>query len=455
MYRKLMQQLIDWKQDKYRKPLILEGARQTGKTYILQQFGKEHYKNVAYINMENASDELKQMFNCSISPERIVQQLEIMFGFAISPTETLLIFDEVQEVPRALKSLKYFCEDAPEYHIVASGSLLGIFLHPGTSFPVGKVDFLKMQPMDFEEFLIANKEQRLVDFARENIHNLAFLTEKLYDFFKLYLVTGGMPEVVQSWIMEKNIEKVEKIQDTILQTYIRDFSKHTKEAESVRIKQIFDSLPNQFAKQNDKFIFNVVREGARAREYELAIEWLLAAGIVRRVNRVKCGDKMPLRAYCERSSFKLYFIDVGLFRRFAKIPTAVVLDKTAIFDEFNGLLAEQYVLQELNRYELFYWTSGTQAEVDFVTQLESKIVPIEVKSGLNVKAQSLKVYRENFNPELCIRFSLLPLKENNGLLNIPLYYSFLFPQQSSSAFCHTLLLTCEQKSNLLQEAPTL
>ena len=427
MYRKIIQQLIDWKHDKYRKPLVLEGARQTGKTYILQQFGKEHYTNVAYINMENASDELKQIFDGTISPKRIVQQLEIMFGFVIHPAETLLIFDEVQEIPRALTSLKYFCEDAPEYNLAASGSLLGIFLHSGTSFPVGKVDFLKMQPMDFEEFLIANNEQRLIDFARENSDDLAFLTEKLYDYFKCYLVTGGMPEVVQSWIIEKNIEKIEKIQDTILQTYIRDFSKHTQVAEAIRIKQIFDSLPNQFAKQNEKFIYGVIREGARAREYELAIEWLLSAGIVRRVNLVKRGDKLPLRAYSERNSFKLYFIDVGLFRRFAKIPTTVVLDKAAIFDEFNGLLVEQYILQELNRYELFYWTSGAQAEVDFVTQLDNKIVPIEVKSGTNVKAQSLKVYRQNYNPELSIRFSLLPFKENNGLLNIPLYHSFLFP----------------------------
>jgi predicted AAA+ superfamily ATPase len=431
MYRKTIQQLLDWKQNKCRKPLILEGARQTGKTYILQQFGKEHYQNVAYINMENASDELKQLFDGSISPGRIVQQLELMFGFSILPEKTLLIFDEVQEIPRALTSLKYFCENAPEYNVAASGSLLGIFLHPGASFPVGKVDFLKMQPMDFEEFLIANGEQRLVDFAKENADDLKFLTEKLYDYFKYYFVTGGMPEVVQSWITEKNIEKVEKIQDSILQTYIRDFSKHTKEPESIRIKQVFDSLPDQFAKKNDKFIYGAIREGARAREYELAIEWLLAAGIARRVNLVKCGDKLPLRAYSERSSFKLYFIDVGLFRHFAKIPTSVVLDKTAIFDEFNGLLAEQYILQELTDYELFYWTSGAQAEVDFVTQMESKIVPIEVKSGLNVRAQSLKVYREQYKPELSIRFSLLPLENNNGLLNIPLYYSFIFNQLKS------------------------
>jgi predicted AAA+ superfamily ATPase len=300
MYRKIINQLIDWKQDNRRKPLILEGARQTGKTYILQQFGKEHYQNVVYVNMENASDD--------------------------------------------------------------------------------------------------------------------------------YLVTGGMPEVVQSWITEKNIEKIEKIQDAILQTYIRDFSKHAKEPESIRIKQVFDSLPNQFAKRNDKFVYGVVREGARAREYELAIERLLAAGIARRVNLVKCGDKLPLRAYSERSSFKLYFIDVGLFRHFAKIPTAIVLDKTAIFDEFNGLLAEQYVLQELNDYELFYWTSEAQAEIDFVTQLNVQIVPIEVKSGLNVKAQSLKVYRDKYSPELAVRFSLLPLETNNGLFNIPLYYSFIFKQ---------------------------
>ncbi|MDR1682329.1 MAG: AAA family ATPase [Candidatus Symbiothrix sp.] len=426
MYRKITKQLIDWKQDNARKPLIMEGARQTGKTYILQYFGKEYYRNVAYVNMENASDELKQIFTGSINPVRIVQQLEIMFGFAIHPAETLLIFDEVQEIPRALTSLKYFCEEAPEYNVVASGSLLGIFLHPGSSFPVGKVDFLKMQPMNFEEFLIANNEQRLVDFARENPKDLAFLKEKLYDYFKYYLVTGGMPEVVQSWITEKNIEKVEKIQDAILQTYIRDFSKHTKEAESIRIKQVFDSLPKHFAKNNDKFLYDAVREGARAREYELAIEWLLSAGIVRRVNLVKCGDKLPLRAYSERNSFKLYFIDVGLFRRFAKIPTAVVLDKTAIFDEFNGLLAEQYVLQELNKYELFYWRSSTQAEVDFVTQIDSKIVPIEVKSGLNVKSQSMKVYRERFNPELAIRFSLKETKMDGNLLNISLYHSPFF-----------------------------
>jgi len=429
MYRKIIRQLVEWKEDKQRKPLLLEGARQTGKTYILQHFGKEHFKNVAYINMENASDELKQIFDGSINPQRIVQQLEIIFGFAILPETTLLIFDEVQEIPRALTSLKYFYEDAPEYNVVASGSLLGIFLHPGTSFPVGKVDFMKMQPMDFEEFLIANGEQRLVDFARENVNDLAFLSEKLYDYFKYYLVTGGMPEVVQSWITEKNIEKVDKIQDTILQTYIRDFSKHAKESDCIRIKQIFDSLPDQFAKQNDKFIYGVVREGARAREYELAIEWLLAAGIVHRVNHVKCGDKLPLRAYSERNSFKLYFIDAGLFRHFAKIPTAVVLNKSTIFNEFNGLLVEQYVLQELNKYELFYWTSGAQAEVDFVTQIDSKIIPIEVKSGLNEKAQSLKVYRKKYSPELSIRFSLLPFKNDNGLINIPLYYSFLFPEK--------------------------
>lgn len=427
MYRKITQQLIDWKNDKYRKPLVLEGARQTGKTYILQQFGKEHYSNVAYINMENASEELKSIFEGTISPQRIIQQLEIMFGFVIRPAKTLLIFDEVQEIPRALTSLKYFCEDAPEFNIATSGSLLGIFLHSGTSFPVGKVDFLKMQPMDFEEFLIANNEQKLIDFARESTNDMAFLNEKLYDYFKFYIVIGGMPEAVQSWIIEKNIEKIEKIQDTILQTYMRDFSKHTKDGETIRIKQVFDSLPTQFSKQNEKFIYGVIREGARAREYELSIEWLLSAGIVRRINLVKCGDKLPLRAYSERNSFKLYFIDVGLFRRFAGIPTAVVLDKAAIFDEFNGLLAEQYVVQELNRFELFYWTSGAQAEVDFVTQLDDKIIPIEVKSGTNVKAKSLQIFRQKYNSELSIRFSLLPLKENNGLLNIPLYYSFLFP----------------------------
>jgi predicted AAA+ superfamily ATPase len=428
MYRKFIKQLIEWKQDKVRKPLILEGARQTGKTYLLQQFGKEHYSNVAYINMENAPEKLVELFEGSINPERIVTQLELLFGFDIKPSDTLIIFDEVQEIPRALTSLKYFCEDAPEYHIVASGSLLGIFLHTGTSFPVGKVDFLKMQPMDFEEFLIANGEEKLLAHLKANIENTGFFTEKLYDYFKYYLLTGGMPEVVQSWITEKNIEKVEKIQDSIIQTYLHDFSKHIPKNEAIRVKQIFDSLPKQFAKNNDKFVYGVVKQGARAREYELAIEWLIAAGIVRRVQAVKCGDKLPFKAYAEPSAFKLYFVDVGLFRRFAGISSEVILDKSAIFDEYNGLLGEQFVLQQLYNFDMYFWTSGATAEIDFVTQIRSKILPIEVKSGSNVKAQSLKVYRERYKPELAIRFSLLPYEYNNGLLNIPLYYCFLFDE---------------------------
>ncbi|GHT54034.1 ATPase [Bacteroidia bacterium] len=430
MYRKLTTQLIDWKQNNDRKPLILEGARQTGKTYLLQQFGKEHYRNVAYINMENAPEKLVALFEGSISPERIVTQLELLFGFDIKPAETLIIFDEVQEIPRALTSLKYFCEDAPEYHIAASGSLLGIFLHPGTSFPVGKVNFLKMQPMDFEEFLIANGEEKLLVHLKENVDDAHFFTEKLYDYFKYYLLIGGMPEVVQSWITKKNIEKVEKIQNSIIQAYLRDFSKHTPKNEAIRVKQIFDSLPGQFAKNNDKFIYGVVKQGARAREYELAIEWLLAAGIVRRVQTVKCGDKLPLKAYVEPAAFKLYFVDVGLFRHFAGISSEVILDKSAIFDEYNGLLAEQFVLQQLHNYDMYYWTSGATAEIDFVTQIGSRIIPIEVKSGLNVKAQSLKVYREQYKPQLSIRFSLKDTKLDNDLLNISLYNIFL---------CETLL----------------
>ena len=437
MYRKLTKQLIEWKHNNNRKPLILEGARQTGKTYLLQQFGKEHYENMAYINMENASDKLKQIFEGTISPERIITQLEIMFGFDIQPAKTLLIFDEVQEIPRALTSLKYFCEDAPEYHIAASGSLLGIFLHQGTSFPVGKVDFLKLQPMNFEEFLLANGEKRLLDYAHKNIPGLHIFTEKLYDYFKYYMITGGMPEVVQSWINEKNIERVEKIQSSIIKTYLRDLSKHISKPDTVRVRQVFDSLPNQFAKKNDKFIYGIIKQGARAREYELSIEWLIDAGIVRRVNMVTCGNKLPLKAYIKQGAFKLYFIDVGLFRHLAKIPTGVVLEKSAIFDEFNGFMAEQFVLQELSHLELFYWESTAISEVDFVSQIDTKIVPIEVKSGLNVKSRSLKVYREKYKPELSIRFSLLPLENNNGLLNIPLYYSFIFDEiiKNRKQFC--------------------
>jgi len=419
-----MSELLKWKDKKGRKPLLLEGARQVGKTYLLKDFGKRYFKNVAYINFQNPSTELIDLFNGSIEPKRIITMLELLLNMKISPSETLIIFDEAQEVPRALTSLKYFCEDAPEYYIATAGSLLGIFLHKDTSFPVGKVNTMKLEPMDFEEFLWANNRENIVTFLKSNPFETTF-NEILSDLFKQYLYIGGMPEAVADWIENQNVENINAIQEEILDNYRKDFIKHTDNTTAVRIRQVFDSLPTQFAKKNDKFLYGTVKSGARAREYEMAIEWLIDAGIVRRVNQVSCGDKIPLKSYANPSSFKLYFVDVGLFRYLAEIPYEVIIDKNEIFNEFNGFIAEQYVLQQLAKYTLFYWTGSKLSEVDFVMQYGSEIVPIEVKSGLNVKAKSLNLFRETYSPKMSIRFSLKNNGYNDGLLSISLYNSYL------------------------------
>ncbi|MDR2968930.1 MAG: ATP-binding protein [Tannerellaceae bacterium] len=425
MERKLMLKLVEWKEDKRRKPLILEGARQVGKTWLLKEFGKRYYTNVAYINFQNPDQKLIDLFDGSIQPQRIITMLELMLNTKISPLETLIIFDEAQEVPRALTSLKYFCEDAPEYHVAMAGSLLGIFLHKGTSFPVGKVNTLRLEPLDFEEFITANGRDNIVTFLKANLFETAF-NEILYDLFKQYLYVGGMPEAVANWIENKDVTKVNDIHAEILDNYRNDFSKHAPDnTTAVRIRQVFESLPSQFAKTNDKFLYGTIREGARAREYELAIEWLIDAGIVRRVRQVSGSNKIPLKSYSELNAFKLYFVDAGLFRHLAEIPFDAIADKTAIFDEFNGLIAEQYVLQQLSNHTLYYWTGGEASEVDFVVQYSNTIIPVEVKSGMNVKAKSLKIYREKYSPKICVRFSLKDTRLDNDMLNISLYNSFL------------------------------
>jgi len=427
MERKLMTQLLAWKENKNRKPLILEGARQVGKTWLLKEFGKRYFKKVAYVNFQNPSREITDLFDGSIEPRRIVGMLELYLGMKISATDTLLFFDEVQEVPRALTSLKYFCEDAPEYYVVSAGSLLGIFLHKGTSFPVGKVDSLRLEPLDFEEFLWANGREKMIDYIKENPFENQF-KEIFYDLFKYYLFTGGMPAVLADWIETRDFDNVKINQEKILNNYRNDFSKYTDNTSSIRIRQVFESLPAQFAKKNDKFLYGTVKSGARAREYEMAIEWLLDAGIVRRVNNVKVGDKIPLKAYSDPSAFKLYFVDIGLFRYLADIPYEVINSKTAIFDEFNGLLTEQFVLQQLEQYNIFYWTGGEESEVDFVMQYGHEIVPIEVKSGTNVNAKSLKQFREKYSPKISIRFSLKGTRSDNDMQNISLFNIFLFEQ---------------------------
>ncbi len=427
MKRKLLSQLIAWKNSPDRKPLILDGARQVGKTYLLKDvFGREYYDNVVYLNLQNPLPEVAEAFAETLDPKRLLSRLELLLNTDIIPGKTLIFLDEIQELPRALTSLKYFYEEAPEYHVVAAGSLLGVFLHVGTSFPVGKVDRLRLEPMDFQEFLWAKGEEKIVNHLLQSPED-GFFRTTLLDDFREYLFVGGMPEVVQRWVADQDISRVDEIQQRILLSYRSDFSKYPNDTTAIRIGQVFDSLPAQFAKSNEKFVYGLIKEGARAREYELAIEWLVDAGLIRRVYRVERGDKLPLRAYIDRSAFKLYFLDVGLFRQLAGIPSSVVVQKNAIFDEFNGLIAEQFVLQELAGHELFYWSNEATAEVDFVGQFGTQIIPIEVKSGENVRAKSLRLYRDKYHPALALRTSLLDLQYSDGLLNLPLYESFLLP----------------------------
>ena len=344
-----MEELLEWKNKTNRLPLILKGARQVGKTWILQEFGKRYFKDTLYINFENAGD-IKDLFEGSIEPKRIIEFLSAIHHKRIEPEETLIIFDEIQELPRALTSLKYFAELAPEYPICCAGSLLGVFLHDKVSFPVGKVDFLELQPLDFEEYLLANNEKDLIELIK-NGKNEVFpdiIANKLKDYLKQYFVIGGMPQAVQTWLNERDFEKVENVQKNILESYTRDFSKHTDHNTATKIEYVWRSIPSQLAKENRKFVYGVVKDGARAREYEDAINWLRDTGIIRVVNRVKCGDKQPLKAYEDLKAFKIYLLDIGLLRVLSELSYELIISSDAIYNQFNGLLTEQFVLQELS-----------------------------------------------------------------------------------------------------------
>ena len=426
MYRKIIEDLKKWKNKKDRLPLILRGARQVGKTWILQEFGKECFEDVLYINFENAGS-IADLFEENIEPKRIIEYLSAYHHKKIEPQKTLIIFDEIQEFPRALTALKYFAEETPEYAICCAGSLLGVFLHGKVSFPVGKVDFLELQPLDFEEFLIANDETPLINIIKENkLEQLpSLITDKLKDYLKKYFVIGGMPRAIKTWVEEKDFELVESVQRGILEAYERDFSKHADKNTATKIQYVWNSIPSQLAKENRKFIYGVVRDGARAREYENSINWLKDTGLIRIVNRVKCGDKQPLKAYEDLKAFKIYLLDIGLLRVLCELPYETIIEKDTIYNEFNGLLTEQFVLQELENIKkvntIYYWTNEFQSKVDFVFSYKNLILPVEAKAGINVKAQSLKVYMKEYNPKFAIRYSLLNIKFDNNILNIPLY----------------------------------
>ncbi len=425
MKRLIQKDLVKWKNRADRKPLILKGVRQCGKTYILNQFGKEHYMDVAYFNFEG-NPALAERFEQDLDPNRIIMELGVLVGKRIKPETTLIIFDEVQFCNKALTSLKYFYEQIPEYHIVCAGSLLGIALSKPLSFPVGKVDFLTLYPMSFFEFVLANNEQMLLEYIENlNIDTPVpqMFAEKMTTLLKTYYVTGGMPEAVAKWIETKDVSEVERIQDTIINSYELDFAKHAPATDFPKLSLIWNSIPEQLAKENKKFIYGHVKRGARAKDLEDAMQWLISAGMVYKICKIE-KPSIPLSAYSNSNYFKLYMSDTGLLRRTGRLPASSIWEGSPLYAEFKGAIAENYVLCELvylNGGMTFYWKSGNTAEVDYITQFDEKIVPIEVKAEINVKSRSLKVYREKYLPEVSVRTSMLNLKNDEGLLNIPLY----------------------------------
>lgn len=424
MYRYKIEELRKWKEKNDRKPLILRGARQVGKTWLMQEFGKKYYEKCAYINFDDNS-RMTQLFSGDFDIERIIQGLKIESGVNIEPNNTLIIFDEIQEVPKALKSLKYFFENANQYHIIAAGSLLGVAMHEGTSFPVGKVEFMDLYPLNFKEFLKALEEDELINLIEQrNIELINVFSDKLKDYLKQYLYIGGMPEVVNSYISNKDFEEVRQKQEILLNAYEQDFSKHAPNVIIPRIRQLWNNIPTQLAKENKKFIYGLVKEGARAREYELALSWLIDCGLVYQVNRVN-DCKVPLSAYQDFSAFKLYLCDVGLLCAMSKLDVKTVLEGNDIFVEFKGALTEQYVLTELKENvdtPVFYWSSEkSSCEVDFIIQHGKENIPIEVKANENLQSKSLKSFIQKYNTQNNVRTSMSNYRKEDWLINIPLY----------------------------------
>lgn len=424
MYRIAMEQLLKWKEKKRRKPLIIRGARQVGKTWLMKEFGRTAYKQVVYINFDNNAP-MKQLFDGNLQIERLITGLELYAGHKIDAENTLLIFDEVQEVPKALTSLKYFNEDAPQYQIVCAGSLLGVALHQGTSFPVGKVEFLDLYPLSFFEFLMALGKESYVNLLQQGDFEIATSFKQEYaELLKHYYYVGGMPEVVQVFADNKDFSEAREIQSRILAAYEQDFSKHAPNEVVPRIRMLWNSIPAQLTKENKKFIYGLVKEGARAKEYELAMLWLTDCGLVHKVHRVTAPN-LPLKAYEDLKAFKLFLLDVGLLSCMVGLRQDVLLNGNDLFKEFKGALTEQYVLQQLKtikKVNTYYWTApqGT-AEVDFVIDNGQDVIPVEVKAETNLQAKSLKVYREKFQPKRSIRTSMADYKDEDWLLNLPLW----------------------------------
>lgn len=422
MKRKIYKQLLKWKENKDRKPLMLLGARQVGKTWIMQHFGKKEYKNVAYINCDD-EPRMKQLFELDYNIDRILITIQAITGVRITPAATLIIMDEIQEVPRGLHSLKYFCEKAPEYHIMVAGSLLGVTLGKGESFPVGKVDMLTMYPMDYEEYLDATGNENWIELLHSKDWGLIdIMKPKMTELLRQYYFVGGMPGVVSKFIENTDLQQVRTLQRDILEAYRRDISKHTSAAESTRIREVLDSLPSQLARENKKFIYGAVRKGSRAKDFELAIQWLVDAGIVYKVSRIK-EPKMPLKFYEDRDAFKLFLLDCGLLACMTDASAGQMLIGDNAFTEFKGAFTEQYVLQQLLALGLkpYYWSNTkTPSEIDFIIQDSQRVIPVEVKAEENVRARSLAQFIKDNLGLKGLRISMKGYVDQEWMENIPI-----------------------------------
>jgi predicted AAA+ superfamily ATPase len=426
MERALYKQLLAWKSPDNRKPLLLQGARQVGKTYLLKEFAKREYTDCAYFNFEQ-NPELGTLFESSLNPGMLIESLSAFIGRKIEPGSTLIFFDEIQVFSRAITSLKYFCEQAPEYHVVSAGSLLGVSVGKSAGFPVGKVNFMTLYPMSFFEYLAAMGENMLLKLIEEKKPSEPLpevFHKKLTRLFKYYLYIGGMPEAVQNYITHKDIKSVRRIQKDILNAYERDFSKYSSPSEAIRVSEIWRSIPAQLARENKKFKYSDVKKGGRASRFESAIEWLRKAGLIYTTKNIKT-PKLPLTGYVDHGKFKIYMLDSGLLGAMLNAPSQVIILEDKLFSEYNGAFMENYVAGELiavlGSDEIFYWTSKSEAEVDFILSIDGTILPLEVKSGLSRRTKSLRLYADKYSPQKVFRTSPRNFTEDGDLINIPLY----------------------------------
>lgn len=423
MKRNAIKELYEWKENNGRKPLVILGARQVGKTWLMKEFGKEAYKKCAYVNFED-NDDLRGLFEHDFDIQRIIANLQWTTGVTIDE-DTLIILDEIQEAPRGITALKYFQEKAPQYHVIAAGSLLGIAMHKNDSFPVGKVDFMHLYPLSFYEFLNAIGEKKMVDLLQtKDWAMLTMVRAKFEERLRQYYFVGGMPAAVLAFVNDGDLNKVRTIQKSIIEAYERDFSKHAPAIEVPRIRMVWHSIPSQLSKENRKFIYGMIKEGARAKDFELAIEWLKDAGLIYKINRCKKAQ-LPLAAYEDFSAFKMFLSDIGLMGAMSNIPVQSLLNGNMLFSDFKGALTEQFVLQQMKTNQslsIYYWSAdNSRGEIDFLVQQEEKVIPIEVKAEENLQAKSLRMFVER-NPGLkgC-RFSMSPYREQDWLVNYPLY----------------------------------